>query len=261
MRGDFFENRKRKSRLKLWPWLLGLFLLGLLVIGSLYLVLYSDILKVKSIKVEGADIIYQSSLLRSLIPEIIAKSKLKGWLGPENLLFWGNQSLKSVRNLATLKMIKIKTDLFQKKADIQFEERKLKGIWCLVSFECYGFDGEGIVFIKAPEPEGVLILKIDDENQRQIVIGHSVFNDLWFKNILVTLRDLDESGWEAVSVRVRDLKLEEWEMKTPAGLAIYFSLNFVPEDLGSIMKNLKDRLSINKLTYLDFRVPSRIYYK
>ena len=62
-------------------------------------------------------------------------------------------------------------------------------------------------------------------------------------------------------VAVKDLNLEEWEVETARGPVFRFNLNFMPSNLESILDNLDEKFDFGKVTYFDFRIENRIYYK
>lgn len=262
---DVFEKeRSKSSRFRFWIFLLGLLVLGSALIGLSYTVLYSDVLRVKSVKVEGLRSVSDERFIAALSVEFSKKWPL-ALLGRENILFWalGRKKGNLAQNLPAIEGVEIHPDLVRKEIVLNVRERELLGIWCFPSRGCYAFDKEGIVFAETPFSEGVLILKISDENSRPVVLGAPIFgnNKEWLKNILVTLGILEEIGWKPVSLQIRNLSLREWQVGIPAGLTLYFSLDFVPDALENTLANLKSKLKLDKLTYLDFRVPSRIYYK
>ena len=260
---DIFEKeRSGYSRFGFWILFFGFLILGSAAVGLSHIVFYSDLFKVKSVKVEGLESVSDERFLAVLSAELSEKRPL-ALLGGENILFWMmGREKDSVRNLPAIDKVEIRPDLLERELLLNVRERKLLGVWCLPSQDCWAFDKEGIVFAETPFSEGVLILKIGDLNSRPVVQGAPIFgNKDWLKNILATLEILEEVGWKPVSLQIRDLSLQEWQAETPAGLTLYFSLNFVPDGLENTLAHLKDKLKLDKLTYLDFRVSSRIYYK
>ncbi len=72
---------------------------------------------------------------------------------------------------------------------------------------------------------------------------------------------MKENGLHLNSVEIKNLDLEEWQASIAAGPEFVFSLNFIPKDLGKVVKTLKDRADFSKVDYFDMRVENRVYYK
>ena len=239
------------------------FLLGAALIGFAYFVLYADFLKVESFEVNGSKLISNDVLFASLNAKMISDSRLRSLLGSDNILFWEfGKKPEFLSSLPVLGEINIKTNLGEKKVIIGAHERELFGVWCVLENDCYGFDRQGIVFARVPDVQGVLILKIEDINNRPVILGNPILNDpVRVENVFQTLGTLDNYDFIVSSVEIRDLALEEWQAEVASGPIFYFSLNFAPDNLEGIIKNLDKRFEFSKVIYFDFRVPNRIYYQ
>jgi len=259
----FQKKKKRAVRLRflLWPGV-GL-LLGTALIGFAYFVLYADFLKVESFEVNGSRLVSDDVLFASLNTEMIGDSRLRSLLGSDNILFWEfGKKPEFLSSLPALREISVETNLGERKVIIDVHERELFGIWCVLEDDCYGFDQQGIIFARVPEVQGVLILKIKDINDHPVILGNPIFSDpVRIESIFQTLRTLDNYDFIVSSVEIRDLALEEWHAEVVSGPVFFFSLNFVPDNLEGIIKNLDKRFEFSKVTYFDFRVPNRIYYQ
>ena len=259
-----FQKKKRKTvRLKFLLWSGAGFLFSLALIGSAYFVLYADFLKVTDFKVNGSRIISNKTLFASLNAKMTGDHLLRSLLGSDNILFWKLGKNSEFPNLLpALKKVNIETDLGEKKVIINIEERELFGVWCVLENNCYGFGEQGIIFARVPDVQGVLILKIKDENNRPVILGNPIFSDpARTESVFHTLRILDNYNFIVSSVDISDSAFKEWRVEVASGPVFYFSLDFVPENLEGIIKNLDKRFEFNKVTYFDFRVQNRIYYK
>lgn len=256
-----FVSNKRK-RVKIWVFLVPIFLIFLSG-GLIYSVSRLNFFKVKDFNVQGTNLISKEALLAEIAEGIKHQPKWRTWFGKDNILFWQfnkNTSFKS-GSIASLAALEVKTDLIQKKVEIVAKDRELYAVWC-VSGECYGIDETGIPFILVAEPQGVLILKIEDENQKEIKLGKPVFEkNEWFKNIKNAVETIKENNLPVKIIKIKDFRIEEWEAEIYLGFSVFFSLNFLPENFNNILKNLSKDLNFKKLNYLDFRVKNRIYYK
>ncbi len=242
----------------------GIFLiLGGILVGAAYFVLYSDFFKVESFEIVQSRYTPDNVLLTALDIEMIARSRFLSILGTDNILFWEfGKKPETLTALPLIARISVETDLTARKVLIKAEERDFLGIWCLPSGDCYAFDDEGIIFARAPEAEGALILKVTSENDRPVVLGNPIFvNPAWRNNFFQTLEIIKKHGLVISRVTVKDFQIEEWEIKVAEGPVFQFNFNFTPPNLGRILENLDDKFELDRVTYFDFRVENRIYYE
>lgn len=259
-----FVLKSKPGRFKVWL-LIGGFVLLVIAAAGGYFVVYSDFFKVRNFEIEATSLVPRDILFSVLTSEMKLTQKWKNRLGQNNILFWEFDKKPRVKSelLAALSDLDVETNLREKKVVVRVKERELFAVWCLSKLgRCYGIDKEEIPFVAVPEPQGSLILKFEDQNEREIKLGEPVLaNREWFKNLLHTVETIKVSNLPVSAVVIKDLVLEEWEAEIYPGTSFYFSLNFVPENLESLLKNLSKQLDFKKLTYLDFRVQNRIYYK
>ncbi len=261
---DIFLKRRNHSKRRFYRWAGGLLLVGGSLIGLVYVLLYASFLKVKTIQISSDLTSLDPDLVTaSLSAQMIGQSRLLAMLGADNILFWWlGKKPTQLETIPALADVSVATNLFRREVDIKPAERVLSGILCLPTNDCYGFDGSGVVFSKMPQSQGSLILRIDDQNQRNVSLGSKILpNDQWVNNIFQTLKVLAANNVSIASVGIRPLDLKEWQVDLVAGPIFYFSLNFMPDNLDGILQNLLKRLDLSKLQYLDFRVENRIYYK
>jgi cell division septal protein FtsQ len=262
---DFFSGRRRDSRWFRFGVFSGSFLLlGLLIIGAVYFLFYSDFLKVKSIEITGTRMIDNDVVLRTATQFLAGENHTLNILGPDNIIFWEFSRKPPIIPVLLPQAVSLdfNVDFWGRKVKVTVVERKLAGIWCPVNGGCFGFDMNGIPFSSVPAAEGVLVLKIDDQNNQAVILGRRLLPQAaWIDNIFNTLLIVRKNGITATMLKIRELSLREWEVSTSFGAALYFSFNFVPDNLDSVLKNLNKKFEVTKLNYLDFRVPNRIYYK
>lgn len=258
----FLGKRKKKS--KFWLWFVIILFLVLSIAVSVYFFVFSSFFKVKSVEVIGGEHIDKNVLLSALTAEMTRDYKWRSWLGAENILFWqfGKRPIVKNDTLPYFKDLSLDVNFSAKKVMIYAKERQPAGVFCSLDENCFVFDDEGVLFAKAPDVEGSLILKIQDENKADVVLGNMIFKDFaWVKNLLQTIEIIDESGFRIKAVNIKDSNLQEWEVLISSGETFLFNLNFVPENLAEILKDLPNKVDFKNLNYIDFRVPSRIYYK
>lgn len=226
--------------------------------------IYSDYFKIKNIQIKGIELISDESLLSAITAQMKKDAGWRTFVGSKNILFWefGAEPNLPAETSPIIAELKINSNLTERKVIIQVKERELFGVWCVSEKNCYAFDAEGFIFSETPEVHGVLITKIEDQNTRDLAISNKILpNEEWIKNFLGTVKIAKENNIAIAEIEIKDLALREWELKTVWKPVIYFSLDFIPENLELIFSNLAQRFDLNKLSYLDFRVPNRIYYK
>jgi hypothetical protein len=135
-------------------------------------------------------------------------------------------------------------------------------VWCLAGGDCYAFDREGIAFGRAPETYGTLITKVSDVRTAALAPGEAVLaTSEWRARILETLEIIGALHLSPRIITVREEALREWDVALVEGPTLKFSFSFVPERLEDALASLSRRGDFRALTYLDFRVPDRLYYK
>lgn len=244
--------------------LAALIFLSFLIIGLGYF-LGTDFFQVANFEVLDSQFSMPEQLKTATAVTLLQNFKLKSIFQPDNILFWylnkGNVSIKAINPFVA--QVEVTADLFSKKkaVNLMVEERNLAGIWCGGS-DCFVFDSDGFIFYPVADAEGVLIMKIQDFSGQALAPGRKILpNDLWIKNIFKTTKLIKESGFPIVYVKINNLALEEWGAVLPNNLTVYFSLEFIPDNFQNVFQNLMKKIDLSQLTYLDFRVPNRIYYR
>lgn len=231
-----------------------------------------------------------------LISDFSQTSKIKSWLGPENMLFWPSKISRIPDSLFWLSNISLEKNWSQKKVIVQVKERQPWLLWCLSSNSgsvsapdsivsqassslvsssssteensaagslCYWLDNQGIVFSLAPDVEGFLVPKMLETNGRQqFSLGQPVYqNPKFLENTLEIINQIENSAvLPASRFLIENASLQELKAET-TGPELYFSLNFPPPDINKILSGLSGTLNFKKINYVDFRVENRIYYK
>lgn len=254
--------KKKKIKTKHWLFL-GIIVFIVVLIGVSYLILYSGAFTINDLKVEGAEITSENTAINRITSDLAGRSSLLGVVGSENILFWmtGTDKLNNLI-LPTAESIDIKSNFSKKSININIKERGLYGVVCKSKGNCFAFDNEGVVYAPAPYVKGELVLRIEDESSTPVVLGKKLFSkDQWLDNIFKTLNVLKSGGFKISSITIRNVELHEWAVELSSSMKFYFSLDFVPKQLSSTLKAVKERLDLKKLQYLDFRVEGRVYYK
>lgn len=251
----------KKARVKIYIY----FAILVLFLGSLaYFVLYSDFLKASKIEIQDSIFYERSNFLSELRTEIISSRKYLGFFDKKNILFWyfAADNIQNPKKFPSLKEINIDTNLASKSISFRVKENDLKGIVCKSRKECFGFNDSGVIYTKAPYVKGSLILKIDDNSKRQLVLGHRFLPEKeWIKRMLETISMLKENGFHIKSAYLKPIDLREWGINLFSGPDLYFSFDFIPERLNQVLTNFFQKFDEDNLEYIDLRVPGRIYYR
>lgn len=258
-----FPRRRRKrfnvSRFSLFFFVI----LAFVCVGILYIILFSDFLRVKSIRVEGSRLVESPILISALVSQLHSHGGFSGMLGQDNILFWMfRDDIPSIQWMPEVRDIHISPSFSKRTVNISVTERAVKSVVCGgLSLECYAIDGDGFVFSRVPWIEGTLIPRFE-EGGTHIVIGKRYFKKTeWFDNVFLTLSILEKNKLIPSSLNMSDDGTEEWEVTLSSGTAFYFSLNFVPENFEEIMRDIITRGGLDGVSYFDFRVQGRVYYK
>lgn len=261
-RGKNIFSKKKNNFFWFWIFLISIFFF---IAGSIYLVVYSGLFRIKNFEVKTTPLVSRDSFINTLESQMVGDAPWRSWIGKNNILFWNFRETPeqiSASLLPALSDFTIKTNIFSRKLAISVNERELFGIWCVIDVGCYGFDKKGILFTQFPEVEGVLILKIYDANKRPVVLGESVLeSQAWLSNMIAIINIFRDNQLPITIVRVNDFSLGEWEVEIGGRLRFYFSFDFIPEHLDNILGSIAKKLDFDKISYLDFRVLNRIYYK
>ncbi len=260
---DYPAVRRRRAHRTLWYWIIGIALSVLVAVGCAYFILHFSWFKVSKFTIEGSSRISEEELVPALSVRMLT-IPWRGWIGPNNILFWEFGSApEQLERYPGLKHVAVTSHLFSREVDIAVEERTPYGILCESSGAgCFLMDEDGVLFASAPDTEGTLILTIHDTNQRTPLLGMPFLPDRsWIRNIFSTLKIVKDEGFIPLQVTLDDLSFRSWSLKIAQGPTFLFALDFVPENLNSILKNLSRKLDFSKVKAVDLQVPNRIYYR
>lgn len=136
-----------------------------------------------------------------------------------------------------------------------------QGIAGQATNDCFWFDKNGIVFSEAPTVEGELLNKVNEFSGRILKPGDRVLPENLAANLINIFEVMETAGLNAKTVNLEDLSLEEVYVNSISDPKIFFNLRINPEFALSAISALKNSGKWNKISYLDFRVENRAYYK
>ena len=241
-----------------------LVLCGILISGS-WLVFKSGIFEVKSIQISGNKDVPTDAVRTILMAEIPGNGLWDKILGFKNILAWpGVLSASALQTAPGIKNISIKKDYKNKSVEIGVVERPMAGVWCYDgsdNWNCLWFDDEGVAFRRGIATEGSFIRTVYDYSGTKVGLGQKVLPDSELPNLLSIFKVIDSGGINQKEIAIKDRALEELEIQTYDGPLLYFSLRFPSYDTLAVINDLKSKPGFKKISYIDFRVEHRAYYK
>jgi hypothetical protein len=229
------------------------------------------------------------------------KNLSKFFLNDKNILvakIYKNQAALNIKNQVPLiKEVLIKTNLIRGEVSIRLSLREKYGIWCFLKnnliqeeeidnslnndiedssstilskdlsffsdfdkFICYWFDSNGIIFDIAPSTQGQLINKVIDLSGDNINhLGEAILPLDKFKNLLEMFNVIKISGLSYQTLYLKDKNTDELSTSDSIKPVFYFSLRNNPSYAIGPLKNMFSTLK--NASYIDLRVPNRIYYR
>ncbi len=262
-KNDSYRSRKA-VRLGFLYVVLTVFFVSGACIGFLYFVIFSGFFRVQSIQINGLKTIPETLFLNRTESNLISKDMFHSLLTPGNVLFWklNPGSLNFQNIIPAIDTVSTHVNLESKSVTLTATERVLYGISCTTNNECLAFDKSSVLFSKAPIPEGTLFVKVQDLNNRTPFVGATLLPQSdWTSRLIEALDAIRKDNIPISTVIIKDYTLLEWEAVSPLGFSFYFSFDFIPDNLDVILQNLASRVNFKNLSYIDFRVPDRLFYK
>lgn len=182
----------------------------------------------------------------------------------ENLIILSKSRLKSelLSAFPSITDIIIKKTLFHT-LTINFQKRIQLGIWCNDN-NCYYFDKEGIAFDEAPQTEGSLILKIEDNSKNNISLGGKILSSDQINFIIAFSNKIAENNkFKILKFKIKPNPSVDLEAVTDKNWLIYLDEKQEPITAANNLLTILEEAVKNagNLEYIDLRIPSRIFYK
>jgi cell division protein FtsQ len=246
--------KRRKSILKNRFFWLSLLIL-ILISGLSYLFIFSDVFRIKEIKISDS-----ADSLKLKVEEVIKKE-----IGRNIFLV----NLKEINKEILSQFPEIVELSFKRKfprlLTIQIKEREAIGVWCYQTYnECFFVDREGIIFKKIEKEsiqEEVIILSLRKEEA--LVLGEKILNPEILELILKIKKDLGED----LKIEIENFTIvseKRLNVKTNENWEIYFSLEKdTTLELTKLEVLLEKEIPLEQrknLEYIDLRF-EKIFYK
>lgn len=280
IRSTAYISEQRKRRKKVRRYIFGtlvVFAVCFIFLGVAWLVGRSPLFQVQHVIVTGNNAVASQDIVSLLQTRPTgAYSPLGNVLGWNNMLAWPDRfSSGQLAMIPQLASATVEKDYFSRTITINVTERDPFGIWCFLpkgsapaasgtvpdEGSCYWFDDNGIIFEKATNTEGNLIVVVHDYSQSPRGLGQEVLPDEFTANFISVVNVLHESNISVQEIDLNDLSLEEVDAIATAGPTIEFSLRFPADDYMGVLQNLASQSSFGKLQYVDCRTEDRVFYK
>lgn len=255
------EKKQKKAMAKIYAF--GATAVILIVItGGLYVIKYSGIFNIKKINVLGIQSVSSDEFISNLKDFINGNYKISSFLGTDNILSWKGES-DFLEKYPQIESLDVNKNYFNREIDITVRERDKFGIWCFrVNNECYWFDRVGVIFGEAPMIETEILKRVNDFSNRNISVGEKALPENLLANLILIFGILDKNNINTKTIYLNNFDLEEVNTEAVArDPKIYFSLRFDPQFSVAAIEALKKSGKWNKISYIDFRVENRAYYK
>lgn len=254
------ERREKKSFRKkaiIFLWI------SLLILVLAYVLLLSPIFKIREIKVSGNRVVSNEEIRNSLNSFLF--KKILVFFNQNNLFLATGSKLRGIiiSDFPRILSIEINKNIFEKTIGLEIVERKEAGIFC--SGECYYIDKDGVIFEKAPQTSGTLILTIKDNSERELEMGKNAI-DKEFMAELINLREdlLNQLGLKVIDFIIETDTLKDLKVDTNEGWYIVFNRGRdLKNQLQALTLVLEEKIKEGRknLEYIDLRIENRVYYK
>jgi len=240
--------------------------------GLCYLFFFSRLLRIERVEIVGAETVDRDVIA------LFASGEMRGkFFGviPKNHPTLLNRAFLSAslkEKFPRISEVSFRYHFGAHSLSIIIRERKPVAYWCGSAVsenakeDCFLVDVQGVLYERASmDGLGNAILKIRDENQRELRPGMRIFSKegmlqvIEFREKLLPEVAIKEFVVEKESVEAHYIKA-----RTQRGWYAYFDTQ---EDVAQSVEELKTVLrkeigeKENRLEYIDLRVPGRAYYK
>lgn len=243
----------------------GIFLvLGLIIVGILWVVVYSGVFAIKDVRITGTTYVAPEDV-RGFLESNVAQGAVTRFLGSRNILSWPEKfSGDALRGLPAAAELNIQKDHFRRTVTVTVSERERLGIWCFEEADpqvCFWFDPAGVLFLPAYAAEGNLTPVLHDHSRPALALGDTVLPSRMLPNLLAIFDALRSIRLSISEVRLDNLALEEVHAATYDGPKLLFSLRFPIVGLQASIDAVAEKMPLSQLEYIDFRVENKVYYK
>lgn len=239
------RSRKRFiTRLKIYGVLL---LIGLVIEGAAWLIIWLPPLHIKKITVTGVSPVEGAAIIHEIAARYISPYRA-GIFDFDHILSWpsGDVTLQ----YSGLERTTVRKDLLHRTLNIVVQPREPYGQWCTPK-TCYLFDLSGIIFTPMHDTQTATAIIITADNLAHTLISpHLIIAIKYLKENFSNIKKIEWHG--------EDLELTAY---FAAGPTLYFDTRFDSTANLRALTELRHRPIFSKLSYVDLRVENRLFYK
>ncbi len=260
------DLQKKKSRRKkiFWAvlWFLFIFTGACLLVHGL---IWSSWFQIKEVNYFGVDRSNEEEIMNYLVSDIAGGSWLQRVLSFKHILAWpAHESWQRPVFLPIISKIELERNFWDRSLNVTVSEWQPLGIWCSTGGDkekCGWFNSDGLVIQKAPLAEGSLIPVVRDVSGKELKLGKKILeSEEKTANLLSVFKVLFAEHIPITEVRLERSATDEIKVFQTNGPEMYFSLRF-PANLTQGPIHALRAEGWENLTYLDFRIENRVYYK
>ncbi len=273
--------KKQKTQRRLFIRLsITLICIGLVLIGSAWLIINFSFFHFKEIKVNSPDNFDKNQILSAVQSQVIPDSYVKKILGSNHFFIWPNSITGANLKIPQVSRVDIEKKYFSRALILDVIERKPAGVWCekssittalpegnsditasdeIASAQCFFFDSDGIIFMETATTGGNLVKVVSDYSKRIPILNSKVLPDRFLPNLFSVFSVIDDAKLNVEEIALYDLTLQEITVKINSGPEIYFSLRHPSNSYLSFLKSVIKNQNLSKLKYIDLRVENRAY--
>jgi len=249
----YFNNKEKSKKFNT-----KLYIRIILIIFLIYLIVYSDLFKIKNVEIQGTEMINLQEI-QSLVFE-----QTKGriwWLLPRNnLLFFNkNNLIKEINNQYLLNKLEI--DKKWQKIVIKLEEKNVYLIFNNLKSQ-YFLDINGAITKEISNDD---ISKYEQKFplvyiMQEVKVGDKPVSARFVNFVLELDKALKEAG-----IKVKNYEgggVDQVNLVTVDGWKVFFSLNIpISQSIENLNLILSKKLKNKKFEYIDLRNGDKVYYK
>ena len=260
----YFQQKKRFAFIRANKKFILLILFICAFLYFCHFIIYSDFLKIQSIKINGLQTINQISVENFIRGKI---SEKKFFIFPKsNALFFNEKNLED--DLINEYVLEKAEVVLENKNAINIElKEKLPTILWISNHLFYLVDSKGIVINQGIEQDKQNLVNIYDLNNESVLKGERVINDKVLSNLSYLMENIDkQTAVKFDSFRLKkDQKICDINVMTVEGVELYFdcdqSLDTQIQNLAVLLREKLKPENLKNITYIDLRLLDKIYYK
>ena len=289
------DRKKKRKRIRAYFFTaIGLLVLYGIFFFAQWIIFHSPIFRVDNVVVQGNSAVASADVIAlAQSGALSSRDVFRASLTFKNMLLWPDHiSSSELQLIPQLASASISKDFFAHTITITVVERTPFGIWCFSAppsgagaavsppattstatsamssagvtgsgAPCDWFDNTGTIFEKSGETQGSLVYVVYDRAQAPRGLNQKVLPDAFLPDFISIINVLKASGLGVRTIELNNLALQEVDVLTANGPAIYFSLQFPADEYLPVIQKLMLQPTFDKLQYIDCRTRNRLFYK